>query len=157
MAATRVLRAEAMSLRLLRAARRFLLLASGVLVALGLTGALYQTWSVRRDARRFPPPGRLVDVGGRRLHLICVGEGEPTVIFQPSGFGGALSSEAARAEVARQTRVCSYDVMGMGWSDPGPDEISVSLLADDLRLLVERAALRSPYILVPASIGGLTV
>jgi pimeloyl-ACP methyl ester carboxylesterase len=128
-----------------------------VLVALPIIGAVYQTLSVRHFASRFPPPGRLIDVGGRRLHLVCVGQGEPAVIFESSGFGNSLSSEMARAEVAARTRVCSYDRMGTGWSDPGPDIISVGLLADDLQSLLDRAALPPPYILVPASIGGLTV
>jgi len=137
---------------------RFLLIAVGVAVALALGGAVYQTLSVRREARRFPPPGRLVDVGGRHLHLICFGNGEPTVVFEGGIFQGALSSEAARMEVSSQTRVCSYDRMGMGWSDPGPSgPISSGQLADDLRLLLDRAGIRPPYILVPASIGGLTV
>lgn len=145
-----------MSNRWPRGARRLLLIVLGVVVGLPAIGALYQTLSVQRDASRFPPPGRLVDVGGRRLHLLCTGEGEPTVIFEGSGLESALSFEAVRAEIGSQTRVCSYDRMGMGWSDPGPGAISAGLLADDLRLLLDRAGLHPPYILVPASIGGLT-
>jgi pimeloyl-ACP methyl ester carboxylesterase len=139
--------------------RRFLLIAFAVAATLALCGgALYQSLSVRREALRFPPPGRLVDVGGRRLHLICLGQGEPTVVFEASGFGSALSSESARVEVSARTRVCSYDRMGMGWSDPVPGGlISSGQLADDLRLLLDRAGIRPPYILVPSSIGGLTV
>lgn len=138
--------------------RRALLILLGAVVALAAMGALYQTLGVRRDARRFPPPGRLVDVGGgRRLHLVCIGDGEPAVIFESSGLGSALSSEAARAEVATRTRVCSYDRMGTGWSDPGFSVISAGMLADDLETLLARAALHPPYIFVPASVGGLTV
>jgi pimeloyl-ACP methyl ester carboxylesterase len=136
---------------------RLLLVAVGCVLALAAAGAIYQSVSVRRETARFPPPGRLVDIGGRRLHLICIGEGEPTVIFEPSGFGGALSSEIARREISSRARVCSYDRMGMGWSDPGPAVNSAGLLADDLERLLDRAALKPPYILVPASIGGLTV
>jgi pimeloyl-ACP methyl ester carboxylesterase len=97
-----------------------------------------------------------VDIGGRRLHLVCLGEGEPTVLFESSMFGGARSSEAARREIGTQTRVCSYDRMGMGWSDPGPAVISAGALADDLERLLDRAGLHPPYILVPSSVGGLT-
>ena len=142
--------------------RVVLLIVVTTLVALPLIGALYQTVSVRRESRRFPPPGRLIDVAApgdgaaRRLHLICIGEGEPTVIFEPSGFGGALSSSAARAEVGAHTRVCSYDRMGAGWSDPGPSVITAGLLADDLERLTVHAGLHPPFIIVPASIGGLT-
>ena len=71
--------------------QRVLLALAGLLGAALAVCAVRQSQSVRREASLFPPPGRLVDIGGRRLHLICIGEGEPTVIFEPSGFGGALS------------------------------------------------------------------
>jgi pimeloyl-ACP methyl ester carboxylesterase len=136
---------------------RTLAIAFGALIALPIAGALYQSASFRREANRFPPQGRLVDVGGRRLHLLCIGSGEPTVIFEPGGFGGALSSEAVRLDISRVTRVCSYDRMGMGWSDPGPGVISFGALADDLEHLLDRGGLPGPSIFVPASMGGLTV
>src|SRR5437899_5917956 len=136
--------------------RRALLFALTLLVTLPMAGALYQALSVWNETSRFPPPGRLIRVAGsgeraeRQLHLICLGQGEPTVIFESSGFGGALSSAAAREEVSAHTRVCSYDRMGMGWSDPGPSVIPVGLLADDLEHLTTQAGLRPPFILVPA-------
>jgi pimeloyl-ACP methyl ester carboxylesterase len=115
--------------------------------------------SVRAEANRYPPPGTLVDIGGRRLHVVCIGErrsGEPTVIFESSGFGGALSSKKTREEVAARTRVCSYDRAGTGWSDPGPTTMTTSVLVDDLERVLARAAIRPPYVLVSSSIGGLT-
>jgi len=134
--------------------------ARAILVALPLAGTLYQTLSVRSESGRFPPPCRLINVARpgepeRRLHLVCLGAGEPTVIFEANGFGGALSASVARQEVSLHTRVCSYDRMGMGWSDRGPASITAGLLADDLERLTMQAELRPPFILVPASIGGL--
>ena len=138
--------------------RRFLLITAGVLVLLPFCGALYQAWCVHREATQFPPPGRLVDIGGRRLHLLCIGKGEPAVVFEGGAFQGSVSEEAVRTEVSLQTQVCSYDRAGMGWSDPAPrGAISAGQMADDLRLLLERAEIRPPYILVPSSLGGLTV
>ncbi len=139
-----------------RRARRFLIIVFACLLTAAAAGALYQAIGVRRETARFPPPGQLVDVGGHRLDLICIGEGDPTVIFEPSAFGGAVSAAAARAEIGAHTRVCYYDRMGMGWSEPGPAIISIGDLAGDLERLVDRAGLRPPVILVPASIGGLT-
>ncbi|HYN06406.1 MAG TPA: alpha/beta hydrolase [Vicinamibacterales bacterium] len=133
-----------------------MLIAVGLLLTLAAIGVFYQAVSVRREAGRFPPPGRLVDIGGRRLHLLCIGEGSPVVIFESSGFGNALSSSKAREEIGARTRVCSYDRMGTGWSDPGPDIIPAGALADDLERLLDRAAVPPPYILVASSIGGLT-
>ena len=136
--------------------RRVSLITLGVLLTLGAAGALYQAASIRRESGRFPPPGQFVDVGGRRLHFMCVGEGRPTVIFEPSGFGTALSSRVARAEISAHARVCSSDRLGTGWSDPGPDVIPVGTLADDFERLLDRAAVPPPYVLVSSSIGGLT-
>ncbi len=100
----------------------------------------------------------LVDVGGRRLHLVCIGAGEPTVFFEASAFGvSSLSSATVREQVAAHTRVCSYDRMGMGWSDAGPSVVTVGTLARDLAVLQDRAELHAPFLLVASSIGGLTV
>jgi pimeloyl-ACP methyl ester carboxylesterase len=128
-----------------------------VIAALVAAGAVYQAASVERESAEFPPPGMLVDIGGRKLHIVCIGEGAPTVIFEASGFGNSLSFAAARTEVAAQTQVCSYDRAGTGWSDPGPDVVTVGVLADDLHALLENAGITPPYVLVPSSIGGLTV
>jgi pimeloyl-ACP methyl ester carboxylesterase len=134
----------------------FLVLA-GIAVLLVAVGAIYQSVSVRREARRFPPPGTLVDVGGRRLHLHCTGDGSPIVLFESSGLGNSTSFDAVRADLAGRTRTCAYDRMGTGWSDAGPSDISAGVLADDLERVIDRAGLRPPFLLVPASIGGLTV
>jgi len=128
--------------------------AAGLLV-IGISGALYQEWCVQSERSLFPAPGHLVSIGTRRLHLICQGEGSPTVIFEAGGFASVMSSTAGREILSAHTRVCSYDRMGMGWSDPGPPVISVGLLAEDLRRLTESAGLQPPFILVPSSFGGL--
>src|SRR6266536_2933869 len=134
--------------------RRLLLVVAAASIALPLAGCLYETTSARRAARKFPPPGRLIDVGGRRLHLLCIGSGRPIVLFEASGFSNSASSAAARTGLARRTTVCSYDRAGVGWSDPGPDVMSVGQLADDLRQLQDRA-LDSRIVIVTSSIGGL--
>ena len=118
----------------------------------------YEQYAVKRDATRFPPPGHFVTVGGgRRLHYVCDGSGTPLVLFEVSGFSNSMSFAEARSGLSRQTRVCSYDRMGIGWSDRGPSRIPVSMLADDLRALVDDLSPRAPVVLVASSIGGLTV
>ena len=130
-----------------------------VVLAIGLlafSGLVYEAYADAAAAREYPPPGMLVDIGGRRLHLICIGNGSPTVLFEPSGFGNATSGARARERISSRTRVCSYDRIGMGWSDPGPSSITVIDLANDLAVLQDRAGLGSPMVIVASSIGGLT-
>ena len=139
-----------------RSRRALLLSCLGLAVALPIAGLIYETLADARAARDFPPPGTLVDVGGRRLHLLCIGEGAPTVIFEASGWGSAVSSPLARERLATRTTVCSYDRRGRGWSDSAPGATTVADLARDLGVLQDRATLQWPFVLVASSIGGLT-
>ncbi len=127
-----------------------------LIVAFPVAGLTYEALADAAGAREFPPPGMLVDVGGRRLHLLCIGEGEPIVLFEASGWGSALSSSRARERVASRTTVCSYDRRGKGWSDSAPGVATAAALARDLAVLQDRAGLRPPLVVVTASIGGVT-
>jgi len=66
------------------------------------------------------PLGRLVDVGGYRVHVYCVGNGSPTVVI--TGAGYSFDWGLVQPEVAKFTRVCAYDHSGIAWSDPGPKD-----------------------------------
>src|SRR5690349_5929872 len=88
----------------------------GVLVALGFSGALYESVAEAADARAYPLPGKMVDVGGYRLHINCVGTGSPTVVID-AGWGDSSASwnSWVQSPAARTTRVCTYDRAGMGY------------------------------------------
>jgi pimeloyl-ACP methyl ester carboxylesterase len=64
-------------------------------------------------------PGRLVDVGGYKLHINCMGQGSPTVILDHMGDGSSAEWGWVQPEIAKGTRVCAYDRAGFGWSDAG--------------------------------------
>ena len=101
-------------------------------------------------------PGKLVDVGGYRLHIYCEGEGIPTIIFD-SGTGG-FSLEWTRVQnvLSRRTRVCSYDRAGYGWSDMGPLPRTSMRITRELHTLLVKADVTGPYILAGHSFGGYT-
>jgi pimeloyl-ACP methyl ester carboxylesterase len=126
-----------------------------LLILLPLSGFLYQAAGSAADRRKFPPPGRLVDIGGRRLHLIESGEGSPTVIFESGIAASSLNWTAVRAEVCRLTRTCAYDRAWLGWSDPAPALLMTSGLVFDLYSLLGAAQIPPPYVLVGHSFGGL--
>ena len=98
-------------------------------------------------------PGELIDVGGHRLHLNCVGTGSPTVILE-SGLGetGAYWEWISTA-VARDTRVCVYDRAGRGWSDPSSVAQDGIAVATDLHNLLDRGHVPGPFVLVGHSSG----
>ena len=103
-----------------------------------------------------PVPGRLVDVGGRRMHLLCTGNGAPTVVLEAGASSFAIDWTLVQGDLARATRVCSYDRAGMGWSDPSTAGTRAST-APDLHTLLTVAGERPPYVMVGASRGGLFI
>lgn len=103
------------------------------------------------------PPGRLVDIGGYRLHLYCEGGGAPTVILDAGLGGTSLEWLPVVAEVREFTQVCVYDRAGYGWSDMGPAPRTSSANGNELYLLLLAADLPGPFVLVGHSYGGYNV
>ena len=130
---------------------RCTLRASALLLAIATLSA---SLSAQSDSAP-PPPGRLVDLGGYKLHLNCTGSGSPTVVL--SAGAGDFSTDWAlvQPKVAAFTRVCSYDRSSAAWSDLGPKPRTVYQEIFDLKRLLRAAGERGPYIVVGQSLGGM--
>ncbi len=128
------------------------------LLGLALVGYIYEPIAEATDAKAYPPPGQLVDVGGYRLHIHCTGSGSPTVVID-AGLGDWSTSwgEAVQPGVAKTTQVCIYDRAGMGWSDTGPLPRDAAHFARELHTLLQNANVPGPYVMVGHSLGGLNI
>jgi len=126
-------------------------------IVLGIIGAGYQAIATEADLRAYPPPGQLVDVGGYKLHIHCVGEGAPVVILDAL-FPGTVSNWGwVQPEIAKTTKVCAYDRAGLGWSESGPAPRDAIRHATELHTLLAKSGIDAPYVLVGHSLGGLSV
>ena len=140
--------------------RRFLRWLGGIvagLLILSLLGAVYELAAEAADARTYPPPGQLVDVGGYRLHIYCMGTGSPTVVIEAGLGDWSTMWGSVQAEAAKTTQVCAYDRAGSGWSDSGPLPRDAGQFAKELHTLLQKADLPGPFVLVGHSLGGLPV
>jgi pimeloyl-ACP methyl ester carboxylesterase len=126
-----------------------------LLVLATLCGSIYEQLARRRASKEFPPPGKLIDIGGRRIHLDCRGSGTPLVVLESGAdtSGSALWALEHDA-VARLTRVCSYDRAGLMWSDPAPEPRDGIAIVNDLHKALQVAHESAPYVMVGASLGG---
>jgi pimeloyl-ACP methyl ester carboxylesterase len=127
------------------------------LAVLASVGAIYEKVSSDRARRLHPMPGKLLEVGGYRLHLYCTGDGGPTVVLAYGMSGSYLDWYLVQPQVAKFTRVCSYDRPGYGWSELSPKPRVPSVHAEELHALLEKAGEKPPYILVGHSLGAFDV
>lgn len=112
----------------------------------------------RSTTHRYPPPGKLVDVGGWRIHLNCAGKNkpkEPTVVLESGSGDFSFDWGLVQPAVARFARVCSYDRAGHAWSDPGPRPRTMKQIVYELHTALRKLGIRPPYVLVGQSFGGL--
>lgn len=128
-----------------------------VLLLALLAGAIFESVAEAADSKNFLPPGQMVDVGGYRLHLNCTGSGSPTVVID-TGWGDASAGWGwVQPEVAKTTRICTYDRAGMGWSEVSPEPRMAREFAKELHTLLANAHETGPFVLVGHSLGGYTV
>jgi pimeloyl-ACP methyl ester carboxylesterase len=131
---------------------------AGVAVLLAL-GAVRHLVHVARVRAEYPPPGRLVDVGGYRMHVLAEGESatKPTVVWVPGGHAAGQEFHQLHAMLRGETRSVLVDRPGSGWSDAGPFPRTTEAEALELFAALEGAGLDGPFVLVGHSFGGLLV
>jgi pimeloyl-ACP methyl ester carboxylesterase len=124
---------------------------------LALAGVTYQGVATALERREFPRPGRMVDVGGHQLHIDCKGQGEPIVVLDASAAGLSAAWGRVQPEVARLTRVCSYDRAGLGWSESREQPFGPQLAVEELHRLLAGAKEKGPFVLAGQGLGASLV
>lgn len=129
------------------------LLALVLLVA--VSGIGWEHWERAQAQARYRMQGKLVDIGGRRIHIDCRGHGVPIVVFENGlDTNGVLTWSLVHDQIARTTRACAYDRAGFMWSDDKPGPHDADGVARDLHATLAAAGERGPYVLVGHSLGG---
>lgn len=129
-----------------------ILLITGLILSSG-----YQLYASSVDLKTYPAPGQLIDVGGHRLHINCIGQGEPVVVMEAGMSGWSTDWILVQPEIAKATRVCTYDRAGYGWSETGPQPRDSQQVAAELHILLTKAGIEDRIVLVGHSLGGLFV
>jgi pimeloyl-ACP methyl ester carboxylesterase len=128
----------------------------GDLIKLGLLliTKVYQAIATYREERQ-PPPGKLVDVGGYRLHYYLSGEAPLTIVIDHS-LGG-LEGYFLVEELKKLARVWVYERAGYGWSDSSPYPRHSEQIVQELDTLLSKAGVNPPYLLVGDSFGSYSM
>jgi len=124
-----------------------------IVVLVALAGTTYQGVTTSLERRRYPHPGRLVDVGGHQLHIYCTGRGAPIVVLEAPASGLSASWAPVQAALDPLTRVCSYDRAGLGWSEQGDEPFDPARVPLELQALLAGAGEKPPFVIAGAGIG----
>lgn len=131
---------------------------TGVLIAtLAGSGAMYQYVATKLDEKAYPPMGKMVDIGGYKLHMIDQGTGGPTVVMDAALGNNCLDWSLVQPEIEKFTRVITYDRAGYAWSDESPLERNSENMVKELHTMLHNSGVPAPYVLVGHSLGGVNV
>ena len=105
------------------------------------------------------PPGQLFDVGGYRLHLQCLGQGNPAAVMDSGLSGNSILWVNTLPAIAALTKACAFDRAGYAWSDPAPAGVprTSQQIVAELRQLLQAAHISPPYILIGHSFGAINM
>ena len=129
--------------------------------ALGLLlglASLRHLWTLSRTRRATPAPGRLIDLGGYRVHLLAEGSvplGRVPVVWFAGGHASGYAMHHLHRAFRGETRSILIDRPGTGWSDTGPFPRTTAREADEMVLALERAGEQGPFIWAGHSFSGL--
>lgn len=129
----------------------------GLIVGLPLLGVVFQHVATVLDRAAYPMPGKRVDLGDTTLHIHCSGpqESENTIVIDVGAGNWSLHWADLQDDMAKHTRVCSYDRVGWGWSDGTPLEPRVGAKhVQQLHDLLTLSGEAPPYVMVGHSYGG---
>lgn len=124
-----------------------------LVVLVALAGTTYQGVTTSLERRRYPHPGRLVDVGGHQLHIHCTGRGTPIVVLEAPASGLSASWARVQAALDPTMRVCSYDRAGLGWSEQGDGPFDPDRVPLELQALLAGAGEKPPFVIAGAGLG----
>ncbi len=126
-----------------------------LVILLSIVGRALEARAAASFDETYPPPGEIVTVDGRDMHLLCEGEGSPTIILDAGQGGWSSDWGDFIPGLSADNRVCAYDRAGYGWSDPTLEDVTPRTQADDLAALLDAAGVEGPYLLVGFSHAGL--
>ncbi|MBE1440862.1 alpha/beta fold hydrolase [Paenibacillus sp. OAS669] len=124
-------------------------------IVLAGSGMIYERVASTEAKKSFPPPGKLVDVGGHRLHLKKQGSGSPTIILEAGSGETSLSWRNIPERLAENAAVVAYDRAGYAWSESASTERTGANIVQELHAALEKEGVGGPYLLVGHSLGGL--
>jgi pimeloyl-ACP methyl ester carboxylesterase len=124
---------------------------------IAIAGAVYQYFGTKSDEQAYQPVGKMVDVGGYKLHMIDSNIGSATVVIDSGAGEKTLDWCLVQPEIATFARVITYDRAGYAWSDVSSLHRTSESIVKELHTMLHNAKIPAPYVLVGHAFGGINV
>jgi hypothetical protein len=79
---------------------KWLIISVALIVA---AGAVFQFSMTQWESHRYPPPGKLVDISGLRLHINCAGMGSPAVVMEAGPNDSSIIWQLVQPQISKFT------------------------------------------------------
>lgn len=135
--------------------KRLLLFGVSAILLLVGSGFTYEWFAAKQALQHYPAPGKMVDIGGFKLHINKIGNGEPTILLEAGSGETSLSWRDIPAQLAEHATVVSYDRAGYAWSEEADEERSGANIVNELHSALEKEDIKGPYLVVGHSLGGM--
>jgi len=129
-----------------------LVILSGIFLLISYS---YNKYAVEKWRENPKPPGQMINIGTYKLYATVKGGGSPAVILLPGEGAFSWGWWDIQDELAKTTKVVTYDRAGFGWSEASPEPYSSKQIVTELHALLQRLDIDPPYIVVRASMGGI--
>jgi len=144
-------------MKILKILGKIVLISGGIIIVLLVLSALHHKHKIRNEAKKYPPPGELVEVNKNKIHIYCEGQGDITLVFM-SGFGTSSPTIDFKPLWRKMTdgyRIAVVEKAGYGWSETSSGPRDIDTMLEETRKALELSGEDGPYVLVPHSMSGL--
>lgn len=132
-----------------------IILALIVIVSIALT--INHIKKLRKESKEYPPPGKMIEVNGKKLHIYTEGQGDSTLVFM-AGHGTSsptLDFKPLWMRMTDEYRIAVIERSGYGWSETSDSSRDIYTILNETRKVLELAGEKGPYVLVAHSMSGL--
>ncbi|MDW7729349.1 MAG: alpha/beta hydrolase [Bacillota bacterium] len=128
-----------------------------ILIILLIASMINHKNQLRKEAKEYQPPGSMVEVNKKIMHVYAEGEGDITLLFM-AGHGTSnptLDFKPLWMKMTDKFRIAVVERSGYGWSETSNSPRDIDTILEETRKALELSGEKGPYVLFPHSMSGL--
>ena len=129
----------------------------GLVAVLLIFSTIYHTYQLKSEAKKYPPPGELVQINNHKMHVYIEGQGDITLVFM-AGHGTSsptIDFKPLWNRMSDEYRIAVVEKAGYGWSETSSSSRDIDTMLEETRKALYLLRENGPYVLIPHSMSGL--